>query len=596
VRTVRIAFRDFWAGFEPAHFFRRHPGFTRDFHFELSPRPDLLIHSCFPRQVKVDEVPRIDDAATRLFYTAENTPTDLSRSDFALGFDRDVDCERYLRLPNYVATQAYFGFAPDALVGRTRRDLAPILARPRGFCAFVQGHSVPWRDAFVRQLSARQRVDCGGPVLNNVGYTVGREAKYEFLRRYRFAICFENQRARGYVTEKLNDALLCDAVPIYCGDPSVALDFAPGSYLDLADFESPAALIERVLEIDRDPAAYRDLLAAAAYPGDGPSPWLDPERERAFVDRVCSAALAARRWFWIGSAPDGGAQGAPLSLGLGPLAARRPGEVQVSSDPLDQPDLCDDEASLSGLADGSVRELRAPALLLQWDPPEALAALRTWRAKLAPQGRLELAVADWDHARRLASSDPQRAFAALFAHGSRRAPRWGWMARELSELLAAAGFEALDLRPFGPELRARAADSAAALADPLDQPPDLVCGWPRFEDAELRSLLQLFLAAPTPELRLALRHDPHLDGPLAAALACVRRAAHGLPGAEGREVAILSEPWGELCPFILGARSAAVFLSHPEDPDRRRFAAALCPAPLSLAELAAELHGRRRAG
>ncbi len=46
-------------------------------------------------------------------------------------------------------------------------------------------------------------------------------SKADVLRRYRFALVFENQRQPGYVTEKFLDCLLDGTVPIYWGDPTL---------------------------------------------------------------------------------------------------------------------------------------------------------------------------------------------------------------------------------------------------------------------------------------------------------------------------------------------------------------------------------------
>jgi hypothetical protein len=46
-------------------------------------------------------------------------------------------------------------------------------------------------------------------------------SKADVLRRYRYALVFENQRQPGYVTEKFLDCLLDGTVPIYWGDPTL---------------------------------------------------------------------------------------------------------------------------------------------------------------------------------------------------------------------------------------------------------------------------------------------------------------------------------------------------------------------------------------
>ncbi|QDU67267.1 glycosyltransferase family 10 domain-containing protein [Engelhardtia mirabilis] len=597
MRTIRVAFRDFWAGFEPDHFFQRHPEVLRHWRYELSDRPDLVIYSSFPGGEKLMTQHAIDDDAVRLYYTAENVAPDLSRCDFAIGFDRDLTDPRFLRLPNYVGTQSQIGFMPDALVGRADRDLEAAMALKQGACIFVQGNHVPWREAFVKKLSEAMRVDCAGPVLNNTGFTISRKDKYGLYRRYKFAITFENERSRGYVTEKINDALLTDVVPIYAGDPTVAEDFDPGCFLNLDSFPDEDALIEEILRLNEDDEAYAQMLRAPAYAQDRMSPWVDPERQLEFFDRVMGAAARGQRWSWMGSRPDGAPVGDSLQLALGPRVHLEPDEFHVSSDPLDQPDVVADEVALVPLAEGSIDRLRVPGLVLQWSPDEAVAALSRWREKIAPGGRLELAVGDWDVCRKLADWAPREAFSTLFAHGSRRAPRWGWTADELNAALAGAGFEHRDVRPFGRHLRARAAGRPGCLVDPPTA-VDLVIAWPRFDQRELVPTLAAFAACSTEGLRLALRYDPALDGPLEACVDRLELALRSIRTAAAIDLVVLSDPIDDLCPFDLGARTAAVMAGPETHSDRMRFLTALGHAVVGPDELSERLDGRvnRRAG
>lgn len=442
--TIRVAFRDFWDGFEPEHWFRRHPLWTQGHEFELSDHPDLVIHSCFDAGRAMDEVPLIDEACTRLFYTVANTPIDLSRTDFAIGPERGPASPRYLHLPGLVDERAF-----------------------------------PTAPAF-------------------------------------------------------------------------------------ADVDS--------------------------------GPRIEAERE--FAARVCEAVLAGRRWFWLGSRPDGTPSQEPTVLHLGPRTERPVEGVHVSSDPLDQPHVVDDEVDLSPLADGSVHRIEAPGLCLQWAPDEAIEVLERWRRPLAPDGRLSLATPDWEYCRRRAVDDPDGAFSALFAHGSRRAPRWGWRASDLERSLEEAGFASVDVRPFGAELRVRAWPRACAHEQESDRDRDLLVAWPHYEETELTLLLETVFATRPPGLRLVLRHDPTRDGLEAGAVATLKRAARNLGcglGSDDLEVDLVSGSWAHLCPFEIGERTLLSIVTDPADPDRRRFIASLGAPSARLTEFESGLRDRRAA-
>ena len=64
--------------------------------------------------------------------------------------------------------------------------------------------------------------------------------KSEGLASFRYSIVIENTREKGYFTEKLIDALLCNTVPIYWGCPNIA-DFFDTKALvvceDMADIQ-----------------------------------------------------------------------------------------------------------------------------------------------------------------------------------------------------------------------------------------------------------------------------------------------------------------------------------------------------------------------
>ncbi|MDR3169922.1 MAG: hypothetical protein LBU27_09650 [Candidatus Peribacteria bacterium] len=54
-------------------------------------------------------------------------------------------------------------------------------------------------------------------LFHNLDETIGENDKISFLQQYRFNICPENTLEKGYVTEKLVDAIQGGCVPIYRG-------------------------------------------------------------------------------------------------------------------------------------------------------------------------------------------------------------------------------------------------------------------------------------------------------------------------------------------------------------------------------------------
>ncbi len=298
---LRVAFVDFWPGFAPVDFLVR----LREFVDAAGPAgvevvadaraAELVVSSCFADGARTTR-PR-DPRATagargvRLFWTGENVRPDFAACDFALSFCRELVDPRHLRVPNYVGMERLHQLGEvDRMVPPA--DPHALLRGKTRFCAYVQKHRVPRREAFVLALARRRRVDCAGPSLNNMPFPAERGAKYGLYRASKFAVAFENEAAVGYTSEKLPDALLAGCVPIYWGDPTVTRDFHPGCFLHRRDFASDEALIERILELDRDDDAYLALLAARRRPETPLRDGTDPALRRDFFERVVAVARA----------------------------------------------------------------------------------------------------------------------------------------------------------------------------------------------------------------------------------------------------------------------------------------------------------------
>jgi hypothetical protein len=104
---------------------------------------------------------------------------------------------------------------------------------------------VRYREEFFRQLSKYKKVDAPGKSMNNMPsidstYTGDKwTVKHQFLSQYKFTIAFENYVYPGYQTEKLYDAMLCQSMPVYCGDPNIGEVFNTKSFLYANDFIEP---------------------------------------------------------------------------------------------------------------------------------------------------------------------------------------------------------------------------------------------------------------------------------------------------------------------------------------------------------------------
>jgi hypothetical protein len=259
MRTLRLAFSDFWSGFHA----ERWPVLRvleEAFRLEIcrdSSRSGLLM--CGPYGTK-----HRSHRGTKVLYSAEAWPARRGEFDFTIGYDR-LDNPSHLRLPVFA-----WLLMGDELDGRvsTKPDLSEWRARPN-FCNFIYSDpGCPVRNEFFRVLSSRRHVVAPGKVLNNAPPIPNgareledwRTPKIEYQRRFRFTIAFENQQRDGYTSEKLADALTAGTIPIYWGNPEVGSDIDRSTFIDARDFDSLDELAEYVLLVDSDDSLARPYL------------------------------------------------------------------------------------------------------------------------------------------------------------------------------------------------------------------------------------------------------------------------------------------------------------------------------------------------
>jgi hypothetical protein len=232
-----------------------------------------------------------------------NAP-DYRFCDYSVSSLKSAD-PRHLYLPYYTHC------VPAASLVRSPEETPErILAAKTKFCAVVLGkrsrHSP--RERFFQQLNRHKRVDSAGYFLNNMGGPIpgGSPEKIAFLRDYKFNIAFENESLPGWATEKIIEPLIARCLPVYWGDPDIAEAFNPRSLLNYADFPSEEALIEKILELDRDDAKYLEYIRQPGFHNNTPHPYWQHQRLQDFCERVFTepiepvAQRRRRKWHFFG--------------------------------------------------------------------------------------------------------------------------------------------------------------------------------------------------------------------------------------------------------------------------------------------------------
>lgn len=199
----------------------------------------------------------------KIFYTGENQRPWDYQCHYAISFDHIENNQMY-RLPLYVV----YDF--DNLLKRipsfvTYQRKEEDIQLKTGFCSFVvRNPNCQKRNEFFHKLSEYKTVDSGGPLFNNIGYVLdygdqAMKAKLEWLKNYKFNMCFENSSYPGYVTEKLYEAYIGGTIPIYWGSTTVEVDFNPRAFLNWFDYKDDDAFLRAIIELDQNEDKYKEM-------------------------------------------------------------------------------------------------------------------------------------------------------------------------------------------------------------------------------------------------------------------------------------------------------------------------------------------------
>ena len=203
-----------------------------------------------------------------------------------------VDCKKdkslrpshipFVYLPFYVMSFAERIAHPHDLLLPPNFDALVTMKQKTKFCAFMYSHAVEDRDRFFDVLSRRYKsVDALGTCRNTSGKSSTRtlydplvktyyEDAVEQYIPYKFVIAIENGRIDGYVTEKLMNAVLARAVPIYLGAPDIFHEgiFNPKAIIHVGDFKSFEDCAEHIRQVDQNPELYLQYLREPIFLGN----------------------------------------------------------------------------------------------------------------------------------------------------------------------------------------------------------------------------------------------------------------------------------------------------------------------------------------
>ena len=248
-RKIYVKYMDFWPAFKLEKF-DIHDILKERYEVIISDNPDYVFFGEFGRQ-NVNE--KYINDCIRIFLTIENKKPNLLNCDYAIGLHYLDKGDRYCRKPTDTSKLSEM----NSIYNLTK--VKNITNKNKKFCAWlVSNGGSQTRNLFYQKLSQYKIIDSGGRFKNNIGYIV--ENKKEFLKNYKFSICFENSKKLGYISEKLFDAFESGTIPIYFGDDSVKELINDKAYIHIKDINDFDEKIELIKKIDQDDVLYETMI------------------------------------------------------------------------------------------------------------------------------------------------------------------------------------------------------------------------------------------------------------------------------------------------------------------------------------------------
>lgn len=258
MRTIKIGYAGMYAAFD-YNISLVYKMLCKHYQVQVVPpqEADYIICGAFGEKYEYCKYPQI-----RIMYIGENYIPDFNFIDYAICPYPIAFLDRVFYYPMYA--QAYKG--AEVLAKKERVYTKDFLQEKLYFANFIAGHESEYgiRGDFFKKLCEYKRVEAPGSYLNNMpnGETVEwtNSSKTDFQRKCKFTLCFESTKNEGFVTEKIMDAFYADTIPVYYGSDTVKDVFNENAFINVADYDSWDAVIERIKELDKNDDEYLEML------------------------------------------------------------------------------------------------------------------------------------------------------------------------------------------------------------------------------------------------------------------------------------------------------------------------------------------------
>lgn len=258
MKTVKIKFVGKWQGITPDDntvcYWLKKNGYE----IQVTDDADYVICDVFGKPpYEYCQYPQI-----RIFECGENVTPDFNYVDYAISRYPIQFGDRNFYLPGCSNPGHYW----HGLAKKDRNYCPEFLKEKVYFANLITAHDSEhnYRSIFFEKLNAYKRVESPGTFMNNMpdGMTVNwlDDSKANFQRRSKFTICFESTAHEGFITEKITDAFYSDTIPVYFGSSNITDFFNKDAFINVSDYDSLDAVVERIKELDQDDEKYLAML------------------------------------------------------------------------------------------------------------------------------------------------------------------------------------------------------------------------------------------------------------------------------------------------------------------------------------------------
>lgn len=171
---------------------------------------------------------------------------------------------------NHVFFAPYFYYVCQDRVRKIAANHKIKEPKRKKFCAFIVSNPNNIdRILFYKKLSKYKEIDSFGKILNTKQLTdsnknhniVDAQRNDAIYEDYKFVICFENSYAKGYITEKLINAVAGGAIPIYRGASDLGDYFNLDRVISYDHYgKSYDTMISKIIELDQDENKYEQFI------------------------------------------------------------------------------------------------------------------------------------------------------------------------------------------------------------------------------------------------------------------------------------------------------------------------------------------------